>query len=202
MRDSYSNIVEGYLKKASQIAKDQTLSDTYKHSQIVNLQREALQQLEGLHQAENNVLTTQKEQLAKTSKTPFAPKPEQAALMLYVRDALAARYQRIDPNDFVSRLREDWQTALDQDDMITARVMADFYAEGYNDDLIEATYDRLFPESQKARADLKITEATLRTLPGEFEEAEIKIQKSQFTPQGEVVDGVMAAFIEQTRRGF
>lgn len=161
MQAEYENTTVEYVNtprvdavaQAQQIAADSRYSADYKREQITGLFETAAAETESrvaeqLESVERRLAEAQQRSVAQ-----FAPKPEDAAALLYTREALAQRLNGMP----ATAVREMWQAAITGGDYITARVMADFLPSLHKDDKGNSALFPWYEEMRQSTEDMSLT---------------------------------------------
>lgn len=114
-------VVEAW-QRAEQVATDSRYMREHKQKQIGEALIAALSEMDSRATAELQTLTESTAKLEKTARVRFSPKPEDAAALLYTRDALKETIKGRSPQE----VKALWGVAIEDGDSITARVFAEF----------------------------------------------------------------------------
>jgi hypothetical protein len=175
-----------------QLAGDSRYTPEHKRQQIAEIGQQAAREVEARLTYQTDTLTTKADKLRIAARQSIAPSPEQAPQLVYVRDALAARWPSMDG----PALYADWRAALAVNDLLTARVYRDYLLPHVQpkarngadySHVIPGEYTRLAartdellstPEQRQAAAELVKVEATLQRLKWVAEESRARLSSA------------------------
>lgn len=204
------------LAQAEKLAADERYSEAHKQTEIARLFDVARSETESRYTEELARLDEGQPTLEAQSRARFAPAKDDAALLLYVRDALKERVRAMRP----AEIKQLWEHAIADGDTITARVFADFgrtltfhddqqrrpvraFTDNDYRELTERTEAMtLTAEQRRARAALQRAAAT-RTELARAKAKALARTSGQFVLQnGQLVDASRAAMQTMIRNNF
>jgi hypothetical protein len=199
-------------KQAATIAADETRTLPYKGEQIQGLFKRAADEIRQRGQGTVESLTKEQAALQVKARVSVAPAADQAAQLIYTRDALAARWHTMTAD----QMYQDWQAALDAGDKITAKVYGDFAEPALRAtlgvredvpltriaDLATKTEDLLASaEQKKALAEQATVAATIAAVQRIVSGRVARLEQARIV-NGQLVDGAEADQAQNLRTRF
>ena len=212
--DTVQDYANAEYARAEKIAADPRLTPQAKAEDIQTIFSAALDTVRERAAGQIESIERQLRETARKAQRPLAPSAEQAAQLIYVKDALTARAHGKGGDKVIMR---EWEKALDIGDLLTVRVLLDGHGESlirasrpnnadvplgvkFND-LIKRSEDALAtPEQRRARKDLLKLESTRIRLHEAQSAAERRFKNARLQGTA-LIDGQRAAMFESTRRG-
>ncbi len=203
------------MKQAEAVLQDERLAAAYKGEQVREIVEAAAKEIRDRGASTVERLTKELAELQGKTRLSAAPSKEEAAVLLYTRDALLARWASMD----APAMAKDWEAALAAGDKITAKVYADFAPSVINQrlgikpslasglagpfgELGAKTEDALLTADQKkARAEIKKIEATLTRAKMAMSGRAARLEQARIM-NGKLVDGAMIASAQHIRSRF